>query len=211
VSDSESPIGRLRDDTIRYLEKELAYVDGQPSTFARFLIVLRLILITPGYQFVLSRRVQELLLYIPLLGRPLRRVVWWFSCLAFGSEIAIASEVGGGLYIPHPFGIVVGVSDIERNVTILQNVTVGRKGLNGKDRPRLESGVQLSAGAVVVGNITVGHDSVVGANAVVTRDVPPCSLAMGIPARITPLVRQSSASIHPSPSLASDPDIHAEI
>jgi serine O-acetyltransferase len=191
VSSSESPIGRIRDDTIRYIHQELAYVSDKSSSLNKLLILVRLLLITPGYQFVLSRRIQELLLCIPILGRPLRRVVWWLTCLIFSSEIAIAAEIGGGLYVPHPYGIVVGVSDIGSNVTILQNVTIGRKGLGDKERPRIERGVQLSAGAVVLGNITIGHDSVVGANSVVTRDVPPCSLATGIPAKISPLIKPS--------------------
>jgi serine O-acetyltransferase len=188
VSPNDTPTQRIRDDTARYLEQELAYVDGEPSELATILIVLRLILITPGYQFVLSRRLQELMASIPVVGRPLRRLLWWITCIVFSSEIAIACEVGGGLYIPHPYGIVLGVSDIGKNVTILQNVTVGRKKLNDKERPKIESGVQVSVGAVILGNITIGRDSIVAANSVVTQDVPPCSLAAGIPAKITPLL-----------------------
>jgi serine O-acetyltransferase len=191
VNCRENVLHKIRDDTIHYLDQELAYVIGPPSSLKKLLILFKLVLVTPGYQFVLSRRIQELLLYIPMLGRPLRRIVWWLTCLVFGSEIAISCEVGGGLYIPHPFGIVVGVSDIGKRVTILQNVTIGRKSLADKERPRIGDGAQLSAGAVIVGSITIGHHSIVGANSVVTRDIPPHSLAIGIPATISPLAMQA--------------------
>jgi serine O-acetyltransferase len=149
-------------------------------------------LLTPGFQFVLARRVQELLYHIPVVGRLLRRIAWWLTCLVFGSELAIGCKIGGGLYIPHPFGIVVGISDIAKNVTILQNVTIGHKNRSDRSEPRIEDGVFLSAGAVIVGDITIGRESVVGANSVVTCSMPPNSLAVGIPAKILARAEQHS-------------------
>jgi len=147
---------------------------------------LRMFLLTPGFQFVFSRRFQEILYRIPLMGRLLGRVWWWFTCLVFGSELAIGCEIGGGLYIPHPFGIVVGTCKIGRNVTILQNVTIGHRGRLGNGEPLIGNNVSLTAGCVILGNVTIGDQAVVGANAVVTRDVPPGFVAMGVPARTMP-------------------------
>ena len=145
-----------------------------------------MLFLTPGFQFVLARRIQEILHRIPLVGRLLRRIWWWWTCIVFGSELAIACDIGGGLYIPHPFGIVVGTCKIGRNVTILQNVTIGHKDRLGKGEPRIGDEVMLTAGCVILGDVAIGDRSVVGANAVVTRDVPPRSVAVGIPAKIIP-------------------------
>jgi serine O-acetyltransferase len=116
------------------------------------------------------------------------------TCLIFGSELGIACTIGGGLYIPHPVGIVIGICDIGSNVTILQNVTVGKKGRSEDSRPRIEDGVMLSAGSVVLGDITIGRDSVVGANSVVTHSVPPNSVAVGVPAKILSRGRDESGA-----------------
>lgn len=146
-------------------------------------LALRLFLLTPGFQFVLARRIGEALAGIALIGRPLRRVWWWRTCRAFGSEIAIGATVEGGLYIPHPYGIVIGVATIGHDVTILQNVTIGNRGEAGAAGAVIGDGAYLGAGAAIIGAVTVGARARVGANAVVTRDVPPAATAIGIPAR----------------------------
>ncbi|RYD43477.1 MAG: hypothetical protein EOP85_10110 [Verrucomicrobiaceae bacterium] len=66
-----------------------ARIERVPVTVA---FVLRLLLITPGFQFVLSRRVQELLAEVPLVGRVLRRVHWWLTCLIFSAELALSEK-----------------------------------------------------------------------------------------------------------------------
>jgi serine O-acetyltransferase len=148
------------------------------------LLALRMIFLVPGFQFVLSRRIQDQLLCIPLIGRPLRRVWWWLTCRSFGSEIAISAKVGRGLYVPHPWGIVVGLCEIGDDVTILQNVTIGKKSLSEAGVPNIGDGVYLAAGAVIVGHVKIGDHSSVGANSVVLQDVPPNSVAVGVPARM---------------------------
>ncbi|MGL4314912.1 MAG: serine O-acetyltransferase, partial [Sphingomonas sp.] len=108
---------------------------------------------------------------------------WWRTCRAFGSEIAIGATVEGGLYVPHPYGIVIGVAMIGHDVTILQNVTIGNRGEAGTPGAVIGDGAYLGAGAAVIGAVTIGARARVGANAVVTRDVPPGATAVGIPAR----------------------------
>lgn len=100
----------------------------------------------------------------------------------FGLEIVVGQEVGGGLYIAHPSGTVISVERLGRNCSIIASVTIGMR--NEWAFPRIEDGVFIGAGARVLGNITVGEGSVIGANAVVIEDVPAGATVVGIPARI---------------------------
>lgn len=83
-------------------------------------------------------------------------------------------------------------TQIDEKCRIYQNVTLGGNGkvIDGKvynqGGPKLEKNVTVFAGACVLGPITIGHDSIIGANAVVLEDVPPNSLAVGVPAKIKP-------------------------
>lgn len=84
--------------------------------------------------------------------------------------------------LPHPTGIVIhGDTNIEENVRIHQNVTLG---LKHGDTPVIEDGVVIYAGAVIVGDTTVGENSVISANSVVLDDVPPNTTPVGTPAEI---------------------------
>lgn len=105
-----------------------------------------------------------------------------------GCYIAPSAEIGEGLALPHPVGLVIGEGCvIGRGVTIYQNVTLGRAKGNIADYPRIEDGVTIYANAILLGGITIGKGAVVAAAAVVTKDVPAGHLAVGAPARIIPL------------------------
>ena len=108
--------------------------------------------------------------------------------LVFGIEIAIRCPIGKGLFLPHTQGTVIGAWSIGDNATIFQGVTLGAKGLNfsydESSRPTLGDGVTIGAGAKVIGGISLGFNSIVGANAVVLHDVAPGSLVVGIPAKV---------------------------
>ncbi len=157
--------------------------DGEAVTW-KFL--LRLFLLTQGFQFVLARRIQDVLPRVPLAGRPARRVWWWWTCRRFGAELAIDADFGGGLYIPHPYGIVVGTCRVGRDVTILQNVTIGTRGSGDAGRADIGDDVYLSAGAVILGPVRIGDGARIGANAVVLRDIDAGAAAVGVPARLVP-------------------------
>jgi len=106
----------------------------------------------------------------------------------YSTYIHKKSRIGSGLKMPHPAGIVIGAGVvIEENVTIYQQVTLGgaRKGdyLDG-NYPYIKKGTVIFAGAKILGKLTVGENSIIGANAVVTKDVPDNCIAVGIPARI---------------------------
>lgn len=83
-------------------------------------------------------------------------------------------------FLPHPVGIVIhAASRIDDDVTILHHVTLGTSPGKPGEAPRIERGVYLGAGAVVLGGVTVGEFAVIGANSVVTRDVPPRATVVG--------------------------------
>lgn len=184
----ESPFEKISADLRHYALREKC----QPTLAFK----ARMVLLTPGFQFVLARRIQEIVETIPVVGRLIRRVWWWLTCLVFGSELAIGCKIGGGLYIPHPFGIVVGTCIIGRNCTLLQNITIGHKDRTGKGEPHLGDEVMLTAGCVVLGDVLIGEGALIGANAVVTKDVPAGYVAVGVPARVFP--RKPTADAAPA-------------
>lgn len=109
------------------------------------------------------------------------------NTIFFGIEIAIRCKIGGGLYLPHTQGIVIGASSVGENVTIFQGVTLGAKNLDFSYdeslRPRIGNNVIIGAGAKILGGIVVGGNSVIGANAVVLHNIPDHTVAFGVPAK----------------------------
>jgi serine O-acetyltransferase len=106
-----------------------------------------------------------------------------------GAEINLGTRIGGGLLLPHPNGIVIHPDVIiGPNCLIFQQVTLGT-GEHGV--PRIGGHVDIGAGAKILGGISIGDHSKIGANAVVLKDVPPFATAVGIPARITGAVSPS--------------------
>ena len=101
-------------------------------------------------------------------------------------DIHPAAQIGRRVFIDHGVGVVIGETTIiEDDVLIYQQVTLGGVSLNkGKRHPTIENNVVIGAGAKILGNITIGRNSKVGANSVVVKDVPAESTAIGIPARV---------------------------
>lgn len=104
----------------------------------------------------------------------------------FRVEIPARAEIGPGLVLPHPGGIVLGSARIEENVVIFQNVTLGARSFDPffdhATRPVIGANAIIGAGAVVLGPVRVGAGATVAANSLVTRDVPPGATALGVPA-----------------------------
>lgn len=107
-----------------------------------------------------------------------------FWSVASGAEIHLTNEIGGGLLIPHPNGIVFHPkARIGPNCLIFQQVTLGtNRGREGA--PVIGGHVDIGAGARILGPVTVGDHAAVGANAVVLTDVPGGRVAVGVPARV---------------------------
>jgi serine O-acetyltransferase len=105
-----------------------------------------------------------------------------FWSIVTGADIPLTARIGGGLLIPHPNGIVIHPDvEIGPNCLLFQQVTLGHapSGL-----PRLGGHVDVGAGAKIIGGITIGDHARIGANAVVTTDVPAGATAVGNPARL---------------------------
>ena len=102
----------------------------------------------------------------------------------YGLEIPSGANIGGGLYIAHPVGTVIMPNAIGRNCSIISNVTIGMR--KEYAFPLLGDDVFIGAGARVLGGIRIGNGAVIGANAVVLRDVPDGATAVGVPARVIP-------------------------
>ncbi len=110
------------------------------------------------------------------------------NVLLFGIEVSPQVRIGGGLFLPHTVGTVLGAERIGDNCTIMQGVTLGTSepdmGFTIALRPVIGNDVLIGAGAKVIGRVTVGDHARIGANAVVLSDVPAHSLAVGVPATI---------------------------
>jgi len=102
-------------------------------------------------------------------------------------DIHPGAQIGRRVFIDHATGVVIGETTIiGDDVVIYQQVTLGGVSLSkGKRHPTIGNNVIIGAGAKILGNITVGDNSKIGANSVVIRDVPPHSTAVGVPARVT--------------------------
>lgn len=103
-----------------------------------------------------------------------------------GIEIHPGARIGRRFFIDHGMGIVIGeTAEIGDDVMLYHGVTLGGRtqDATGKRHPTLANGVVVGSGAKILGPITVGHNTVVGANAVVTKNAPEDSILVGVPAR----------------------------
>jgi serine O-acetyltransferase len=118
-----------------------------------------------------------------VLGRFVSHLGRFFT----GIEIHPGATIGHGLFIDHGLGTVIGeTAEIGEHVTLYHNVTLGGVSWRKEKRhPTVEDQVVIGAGAQVLGPITIGARSRIGANAVVVRDVPSDSVVTGIPGRVT--------------------------
>lgn len=110
------------------------------------------------------------------------------NVLLFGIEVSPKVKIGGGLFLPHTVGTVIGAASIGKNCTIMQGVTLGASemdlGFDATRRPIIGNYVTIGSGAKVIGHITVGDHAKIGANAVVLCDVPAFAVAVGVPAKL---------------------------
>lgn len=114
------------------------------------------------------------------------RVISQFSRFVTGIEIHPGATIGQRFFIDHGMGVVIGETcEIGDNVTIYQGVTLGGTGNEkGKRHPTIEDNATIASGAKVLGSITIGKNSKVGAGSVVLHDVPPNSTCVGIPGKV---------------------------
>src|SRR5579859_3431706 len=142
---------------------------------------LELVATWPGLHAILAHRVAHALHRsgVPLLPRLIASIARALT----GIEIHPAARIGPGLFIDHGMGVVIGeTARIGQDVTLYQSVTLGGTGFaTGKRHPTVEDNVTIGSGAKLLGPITVGHGSKIGAGSVVIHDVPPLSTVVGNP------------------------------
>lgn len=166
-------------DLERYVEIDPA-ADGHLSVFLFF----------KGFQAVQCARVAHHLWNEPPEGRLLARMLQCRMSHILGVDIHPGAKLGRGVTLDHATGIVIGETAIVgNNVGFMHDVTLGATGKSpDHDRhPKIADGVFLSAKCTVLGNIVVGEDSIVAANALVNKPVPPRHTAMGVPATNRPM------------------------
>jgi serine O-acetyltransferase len=137
--------------------------------------------IWPGVHAVFAHRIAHALFDagVPVLPR----AIAGFSRALTGIEIHPAASIGSGFFIDHGMGVVIGeTASIGNDVTLYQGVTLGGTGFAaGKRHPSVEDNVTIGSGAKLLGPITIGHGSKIGANTVVIHDVPANSTVVGNP------------------------------
>jgi serine O-acetyltransferase len=110
----------------------------------------------------------------------LRHAFWSVVC---GADIPLNSQLGGGLLLPHPNGVVIHPDAIIGvNCLVFQQVTIGHGARSGA--PVIGGHVDIGAGAKILGGVSIGDHARIGANAVVLIDVPAGASAVGVPARV---------------------------
>lgn len=118
--------------------------------------------------------------------KSIARIIMGVNQIITNIDIHPGATIGRRVFIDHGTGVVIGqTAIIEDDVLIYQGVTLGGVSLiPGKRHPTIKRGVVIGAGAKILGNITIGENSKVGANSVVVRNVPENSTAIGIPAHV---------------------------
>lgn len=139
----------------------------------------------------------------------LARLVNHFSRFLTAIDIHPGARIGRNFFIDHGFVVIGETADIGDDVTIYQGATLGgtnpTSGQGGKRHPTIGDGVIISLGAAILGPITVGDRARIGANAVVTKDVPEGATMVGIPAKQTPVeVRAETQNFVPYGTPCSD-------
>jgi serine O-acetyltransferase len=151
----------------------------------------------PGFWAITNYRLAHKLNKLGL--RIIARLIMGINQVITNIDIHPNATIGRRVFIDHGIGVVIGETAILKNdILIYQGVTLGGVSLekNKKRHPTIENDVVIGAGAKVLGNITIGKNSKVGANSVVVRDVPENSTAIGIPARIIPRGRNKNRLEH---------------
>ena len=145
---------------------------------------LEIITCYSGFHAVVCHKVCHFLwrCHLKTLARFLSTFVRWLT----GIEIHPGAHIGKRFFIDHGMGVVIGeTTEIHNDVTIYQGVVLGGTSwTKGKRHPTLEDHVVIGAHAVVLGPITIGRNSKIGAGSVVIHDVPPHSTVVGIPGKV---------------------------
>ena len=161
-------------------------IDRDPAAKSK----LSLVLTYPGVKAVFFHRIANF--FSTAKFDLIARIISQFSRFLTGIEIHPKAKIGKNLFIDHGMGVVIGeTSEIGDNVTIYHMATLGgiAPSINSNDQrnikrhPTIGDEVVIGSGAQVLGPVTIGRCAKIGANAVVTKDVPEKAVMVGIPAK----------------------------
>ena len=166
--------------------------------------ILSIVLTYPGVKAIFFHRIAHFFCIAKF--DLIARVISQFARFLTGIEIHPKARIGKNLFIDHGMGVVIGeTSEIKDNVTIYHMVTLGgiAPSINSNDQrnvkrhPTLEDNVIIGSGAQVLGPVVVGKNAKIGANAVVTKDVPENAVMIGIPAKNINTTSEKDLSFKP--------------
>ena len=162
--------------------KEFLYIYKKKDPASRS--YLEILTCYPGLHAIFFHKISNFFWKLNL--KLIARMISHISRFLTGIEIHPAVKIGKNIFIDHGMGVVIGETTIiGDNVSIYQGVTLGGTKWEKKKRhPTINDNVIIGAGAKVLGPISVGKNSKIGANSVVTRNVPSNSTVIGIPARV---------------------------
>ncbi len=156
---------------------------NDPALHGKFFGFLEIIMY-PGVWAIILHRIAHLLftLKIPFIPRLISHV----SRFLTGIEIHPGAKIGRGFFIDHGHSVVIGeTAEIGENVLIYQQVTLGGTGLSaGKRHPTLGNNIFVGAGAKILGPISIGDNSMIGAGSIIVKDVPDSSVVVGNPGHV---------------------------
>ncbi|MBM3215424.1 serine O-acetyltransferase [Candidatus Poribacteria bacterium] len=180
--DAGSSAPRKRRGPVQAIREDLrAALERDPAARNWFEVVL----FYPGWHALMMHRVAHLL-WRSHLKLP-ARMLGAFSRFMTGIEIHPAVPIGRGFFIDHGMGVVIGeTAEIGDNVTLYHGVTLGGRSLEKTKRhPTVGNNVVVGAGAKILGPVLIGDGARIGAGSVVVKDVPPNSVVVGVPGRVT--------------------------
>ena len=175
-------------------------IDRDPAAKSK----LSIILTYPGVKAIFFHRIANFFCIAKFYL--IARMISQFSRFLTGIEIHPKAKIGKNLFIDHGMGVVIGeTSEIKDNVTIYHMVTLGgiAPSINSNDQrnvkrhPTLEDNVVVGSGAQVLGPVIVGKNAKIGANAVITKDVPVNAVMIGIPAKNINTKSEADSSFKP--------------
>src|SRR6056297_3485851 len=160
--------------------------------------LLEVILAYSGLHALLFHRFSHWLYKLGL--RTIPRLISQLARFITGIEIHPGAKIGCGFFIDHGMGVVIGeTTEIGDNVTLYQGVTLGGTGKEkGKRHPTIRDNVVVGAGAKVLGSITIGSDTKIGAGSVVLKDVEENATVVGVPGRV---IIRDGKRVHPQKEL----------
>jgi serine O-acetyltransferase len=163
------------------IKQDLLASGAKNTSFKTFLIFY---LTHPEFKTVFWYRISAKLYGKGGLYKLIGKLLWVRLVKISGCYISPTATIGAGLKLPHATGVVIGDDAIiGDNVQIYQHVTIGRKSVAQDGYPIIGDNVVIYAGAVIIGNISIGNNAVIGANSVLTQNVNDAEIFVGIPAK----------------------------